>query len=45
MKTSITGIFLLVLSAQLSFGQMGAYPPLNPTKRNFTAEEQEIINL
>jgi hypothetical protein len=45
MKTTIIGLFLLIMSAQLSFGQMGPYPPLNPTNRTFTAEEQEIINL
>lgn len=45
MKKSIIGLILIVISAQLSFGQMGAYPPLNPTNRTFTSEEQEIINL
>ena len=44
MKTTIIGLFLLIMSAQLSFGQ-GGYPPLNPTKRTFTPAEQEIINL
>lgn len=42
MKTSIIGIFLLMLSIQFSFGQ---YPSLNPTNRVFSAEEQDIINL
>lgn len=41
MKTTILGLFLIVVSAQLSFGQ----PGLNPTNRVFTATEQEIINL
>jgi hypothetical protein len=41
MKTSIIGLFLLIMIAQLSFGQ----PGLNPTNRTFTAAEQEIINL
>lgn len=45
MKTTILGILLLMMSAQLIFGQMGQYPPLNPTNRTFTAAEQEIINL
>lgn len=42
MKTTIIGIFLILFSAQLSFGQ---YPALNPTNRVFTATEQEIIKL
>jgi hypothetical protein len=42
MKSTIIGLFLILLSAQLSFGQ---YPSLNPTNRTFTAAEQEIINL
>lgn len=41
MKTTIIGLFLIVLSTQLSFGQ----PGLNPTNRTFTAAEQEVINL
>ena len=41
MKTTILGLFLIIVSAQLSFGQAG----LNPTNRTFTAAEQEIINL
>ncbi len=42
MKTKIFGFFLMILSAQLSFGQEGS---LNPTDRTFTAAEQELINL
>lgn len=45
MKTTILGLLLILISTQLSFGQMGPYPPLNPTNRTFTAEEQQIINL
>ena len=41
MKTAITGLFLLIMSGQLSYGQ----PGLNPTNRTFTATEQEVINL
>jgi len=41
MKTTILGLFLIIVSAQLSFGQ----PGLNPTNRTFTAAEQEVINL
>jgi len=41
MKTTILGLFLIIISAQLSFGQAG----LNPTNRTFTAAEQEIITL
>lgn len=41
MKTSIIGLFLLIVSAQLSFGQGG----LNPANRTFTTAEQELINL
>jgi len=41
MKTTILGLFLIIVSAQLSFGQRG----LNPTNRTFTAAEQEVINL
>lgn len=42
MKTTILGLFLIIVSTQLSFGQ---YPSLNPANRTFTAAEQEIINL
>jgi hypothetical protein len=45
MKTKIIGLLLLIMSSQLSIGQMGQYPPLNPTNRAFTVDEQEIINL
>jgi hypothetical protein len=45
MKTTIIGVLILIMSAQLSFGQMGQFPPLNPTNRTFTATEQEIISL
>ncbi len=38
MKTTIIGIFLIILSAQLSFAQ-------NPATKSFTKEEQEIVNL
>ena len=41
MKTTILGLFLIVMGTQLSFGQQG----LNPTNRAFTAVEQEIIKL
>ncbi|BBE17993.1 hypothetical protein AQPE_2152 [Aquipluma nitroreducens] len=41
MKTTILGLFLIIMSTQLSFGQ----PGLNPTNRTFTAVEQEVINL
>lgn len=41
MKTTILCLFLIIVGAQLSFGQRG----LNATNRTFTAEEQEIINL
>ena len=41
MKTAITGLFLLIMSGQLSQGQ----PGLNPTNRTFTTAEQEVINL
>ncbi|HEY3390181.1 MAG TPA: nuclear transport factor 2 family protein [Prolixibacteraceae bacterium] len=41
MKTTILGLFLIIVSTQLSFGQ----PGLNPTNRTFTAAEQEVINL
>jgi hypothetical protein len=42
MKTSIIGLFLIIISSQLSFGQERG---LNPTNRTFTAAEQEVINL
>jgi hypothetical protein len=42
MKTSIIGLFFLVMSTQLSFGQERG---LNPSGRTFTAAEQEVINL
>ncbi|TAL60836.1 MAG: nuclear transport factor 2 family protein [Bacteroidetes bacterium] len=42
MKKTIFGLLLMIMSAQLSFGQ---YPGLNPTNRTFTDTEQEIINL
>jgi hypothetical protein len=42
MKKSIIGLILMIISAQLSFGQERG---LNPTGRTFTAEEQELINL
>ncbi|MBV5313145.1 MAG: nuclear transport factor 2 family protein [Prolixibacteraceae bacterium] len=38
MKTTIIGLFLIILSAQLSFAQ-------NPGTKSFTTEEQEIVNL
>ena len=41
MKTTILGLFLILVSVQLSFAQ----PGLNPTNRTFTAAEQEIITL
>lgn len=41
MKTTIIGLFLIIMSAQLSFGQPGA----NRTLQSFTAVEQEIVNL
>ena len=42
MKTIIFGLFLVVISAQFSFGQERG---LNPTGRTFNAAEQEVINL
>jgi hypothetical protein len=42
MKTTIFGLFLIIISAQLSSGQEGG---LNPSGRTFTAAEQEVINL
>lgn len=45
MKTTIIGVILVVICTQLTFGQMGQYPPLNPTNRTFSPAEQEIINL
>jgi hypothetical protein len=41
MKTTIIGLFFLVIIAQLSLGQ----DALNKAGRTFTAEEQEIITL
>ena len=42
MKTSIIGLFFLIMSAQLSFGQQ---PNVNQSTKSNTAAEQEIINL
>jgi hypothetical protein len=42
MKTTIFGLLLIIMGAQLSFGQERG---LNPSGRTFTAEEQELINL
>jgi hypothetical protein len=42
MKTSIIGLFLLVLSVQLLNGQQ---PGVNQSTKSYTAAEQEIINL
>lgn len=41
MKTTIFGLFLIIMSVQLSYGQPGA----NRTTQSFTAAEQEIVNL
>ena len=41
MKITILGLFLIFVSAQLSYAQ----PGLNPTNRTFTAAEQELITL
>lgn len=41
MKTTIIGLFILIMSAQMSYGQ----PGLNPANRTFTVAEQEVINL
>lgn len=38
MKTTILGLFLIILSAQLSFAQ-------NQGTKSFTAAEQEVVNL
>lgn len=38
MKTTIIGLFLIIMSAQWSFAQ-------NPTAKSFTTAEQEIVNL
>ena len=43
MQTKIIVLLLIVISAQLSFGQERG--GLNPAGRTFTAEEQELINL
>ena len=42
MKAKIIGLLMVVISAQLSFGQEGG---LNPSGRTFTAAKQEVINL
>lgn len=42
MKTSIIGLFFLIMSAQLSFGQQSN---VNQSTKSNTAAEQEIINL
>jgi len=42
MKAKIIGFFLIIISAQSSFGQQ---PGLNPPNKTYTAVEQEIINL
>jgi hypothetical protein len=42
MKTTILGLFLIIVGTQFSFGQVRG---LNPTNRAFTAAEQEVINL
>jgi hypothetical protein len=42
MKEKLIGLLLIVISAQLSFGQERG---LNPSGKTFTAEEQEVINL
>lgn len=41
MKTTILGLILILMSAQLSFSQPGA----NRVPQNFTVAEQEIVNL
>jgi hypothetical protein len=42
MKTSIIGLFFLVMIAQSSFGQQRG---LNPPDKTFTAAEQELLDL
>jgi hypothetical protein len=42
MRTSIIGLFFLIMSAQLSYGQQ---PTVNQSTKSNTAKEQEIINL
>ncbi len=41
MKKTIFGLFLIIMSTQLSFGQPGA----TRTPQVFTAAEQEVVNL
>jgi len=41
MKTTILGFFLIIIGAQLSYGQ----PSANRTPQSFTAAEQEIVSL
>ena len=43
MKIKLIGLLLIIISAQMSFGQERG--GLNPPGRTFTAEEQELINL
>lgn len=42
MKKSIIGLLLIIICAQLSFGQGRG---LNPPDRTFTAAEKEVLNL
>ena len=42
MKTTIIGLFFLIMCTQLSFGQL---PNVNQSTKSNTAAEQEIINL
>jgi hypothetical protein len=42
MKTTILGLFLIIMSVQYSTGQK---PNVNPPAKSNTPEEQEIINL
>jgi hypothetical protein len=42
LKTTIIGLFLMVIMAPFTFGQEQG---LNPTNRTFSAAEQEVINL
>lgn len=41
MKTKLIGLFLILMNVQFSYGQSGA----TRTPQNFTAAEQEIVNL
>lgn len=41
MKATIIGLFLIIMSTQMSFAQ----PGLNPTNRTFNTAEQEVIDL